>query len=249
VRLFAVCALTSSCVFGQAILSARAGLISYLEGAVYSDAQQAGGGAQLREGQRLRTEMGRAEVLLGIGAVLRLGEGGMLRMENTQLTDTKVVLEQGSALVEVTELIKGTRIRIYFRDTAAEFARPGWYRLDTSPAQMRVYGGEAVVSDAQRKTRAKRGQAVALAGSLAVSKFDRKQQDALHRWAAQRSFDLAADQRRRAVEEIDQRNRQTPLGRNTPYDNGHLGITNPSGVKPSPGDLQHQGPGRPQEQN
>jgi hypothetical protein len=79
------------------VLSVRAGLISYLEGAVYSDAEQLGSVAQLREGQRLRTEMGRAEVLLGIGAILRLDEGASLRMENTQLTDTRVGRKRLSA--------------------------------------------------------------------------------------------------------------------------------------------------------
>jgi hypothetical protein len=186
-------ALWTTCAFGQEVLSARAGLISYLGGAVYSD-QRLENGVQLREGQTLRTEMGRAEVLLGVGSVLRLGEGGSLQMENTQLTDTKVVLEQGSALVEVTQLIKDTRLRVYFRDTTVEFARPGLYRLDASLAQMRIYGGEAAVSDAHRKTRVKRGQAVALSAALAVSKFDLKTDlnthDALHQWAARRSFDL-----------------------------------------------------------
>jgi hypothetical protein len=113
---FGMLAMWTGGATGQAVLSARAGLISYLEGAVYSDAEQLGSVAQLREGQRLRTEMGRAEVLLGIGAVLRLDEGASLRMENTQLTDTRVVVEHGSALVEVIELIEGYSNRHLFRE-------------------------------------------------------------------------------------------------------------------------------------
>lgn len=36
----------------------------------------------------------------------------------------------------------------------------------------------------------KRGSAVRLDATLALEKFDRKQTDALHNWAARRSFDL-----------------------------------------------------------
>ena len=67
---------------------------------MYRDNERLESGVQLREGQTLRTETGRAELLLGIGAVLWLDEG-----ESTKLGDAKVLPERGSALVEVTELI------------------------------------------------------------------------------------------------------------------------------------------------
>jgi hypothetical protein len=53
-----------------------------------------------------------------------------------------------------------------------------------------VYGGEALVRDELKTADAKRGMAVMLDADLAMSRFERKQTDSFHAWAARRSFDL-----------------------------------------------------------
>jgi len=53
-----------------------------------------------------------------------------------------------------------------------------------------VYGGEAVVRSGPKTALVKRGLEVDLDPGLRVAKFDRKQTDSLHAWAARRSFEL-----------------------------------------------------------
>ena len=53
-----------------------------------------------------------------------------------------------------------------------------------------MYGGEAVVQSGLKTATVKRGLGVDLDPGLPVTKFDRKQTDSFHAWAARRSFEL-----------------------------------------------------------
>jgi len=185
----------------QKVVSAKAGLISYLQGPAFLDGQRVilktARFPQMRDGQTLSTGRGggRAELLLSPGVVLRLAENSKLRMDDTRLSDTRVTLEQGEALIEVVQLAEGNRILVELEETSTELVRSGLYRFGISPngtahSTLRVYGGEAMVRSGLKIVDAKRGMAVNLASDLAVSQFDRKQKDTFHAWAARRSFDL-----------------------------------------------------------
>jgi hypothetical protein len=96
-------------------------------------------------------------------------------------------------------LVEGNRVHVAFGETTTELTRAGLYRIgkaqnatQDSPAQttLRVWGGEALVRSGLNMADAKRGMAVNLDADLAVSRFDRKQTDLFHAWAARRSFDL-----------------------------------------------------------
>jgi hypothetical protein len=185
----------------QKVVSARAGLISYLQGPVFLDGQRialkTARFPQMRDGQTLSTGRGagRAELLLSPGVVLRLAENSKLRMNDTQLSDTRVTLQQGEALIEAVQLTEGNRIQIELEETSTELVRAGLYRMGISPngtAQntLRVYGGQAMVRSGVKIVDVKRGMAAALTTDLAVSPFDRKQKDPFHIWAAPRSFEL-----------------------------------------------------------
>jgi hypothetical protein len=63
----------------------------------------------LKDGQLLRTNNGRAEILLGPGVFVRLGPHAALRMVNSRLEDTQIEIEQGAALVEVVEIANGDK--------------------------------------------------------------------------------------------------------------------------------------------
>ena len=178
----------------QKVVSARAGLITYIQGFASLDSRRVALKAtrfpQMKDGEALSTARGRAELLLAPGVVLRLAENSRVRLTDTQLSDTQVEIERGDALIEVLQLQEGSRIQIHLADTVTEFTRTGVYRFGTAQKNLRVYGGEVSVRSGSMTVLAKRGMSVNLESTLAVEKFDRKQTDALHAWAARRSFDL-----------------------------------------------------------
>ena len=183
----------------QKVVSARAGLITYLQGPALLDGKRvvlkAARFPQMRDGQTLSTGRGRAELLLSPGVVLRLAESSQVRMDDTQLSNTRVTLQQGEALIEVVQLAEGNRILVDLEETSTELVRAGLYRIGistngTGQNMLRVYGGEALVRSGIKIADAKRGMAVNLNADLALSPFDRKQTDLLHAWAARRSFEL-----------------------------------------------------------
>lgn len=185
----------------QKVVSARAGLITYLQGPAFVDSKRVvlktARFQQMHDGETLSTGRGRAELLLAPGIVLRLSENSEVRLQQTQLDDTRVRVQRGDALVEVVRLEEGNQVQVALGQTTTEFTRPGLYRFGTAPGTLRVFGGEALVRSESKTAEAKRGMAVDLnasepnaAPSLIVTKFDRKQTDFLHTWAARRSFDL-----------------------------------------------------------
>ena len=176
------------------VVSARAGLITYAQGPAFVDGKRVvlrtTRFQQMRDGETLSTGRGRAELLLAPGAVLRLPENSQVRLDDTQLADTRVTLQRGDALIEIVQLTEGNRIQVKLGETITELTRPGLYRFGTALNTLRVYGGEALVRSGLNTAPAKRGMAVDLNPTLAVSRFDRKQTDSLHAWAARRSFEL-----------------------------------------------------------
>ena len=78
----------------QSVISAHSGVIHYFEGSVYLGDQplesHLGKFSSVPQGGELRTEKGRAEVLLTPGVFLRMGESTKIRMVSNQLSDTRV---------------------------------------------------------------------------------------------------------------------------------------------------------------
>jgi hypothetical protein len=180
----------------QYVVSTKAGVIQYIEGEVFGEGklplEPPDRYLQLENGQSLRTKQGRAELLLSPGAYLRLGENGLLRIEQNKLDDTQLTLVQGSALIEVVQQIKGNRIRLRFLTSVIEVMKAGLYRLDAASSELRVYGGAVQVASRNKKATIKTGRMVRLDGDLDPDKFDVDAADSLHEWAARRSFDLFA---------------------------------------------------------
>jgi hypothetical protein len=204
-------------VGAQKVVSARAGLLTYLQGSVFIDGQpvvvKTARLPQMKDGESLSTgpERDRVEVLLAPGIVLRLAENSQIRMDDTDLSDTRVTFQHGEALIEVIRLTQGDRIQVTVGETTTEPIRPGLYRIGKNQNGiqdprtqnlLRVYGGEALVRSGPRAKSVKRGMAISLDDDLIVSRFERKQTDPFHAWAAQRSFDLF-------MSDPDARNKQT----------------------------------------
>jgi hypothetical protein len=197
----------SAAIAQQRTISARAGTINYQQGAVYVDDQRVHalyGGAhpfQMKSGQRLRVVNGRVELLLGSGVYLRMLGASSIRMEDTHLADTRVLIEDGSVLIEVAGMNKGAQLRVICGEGTTELKRDGSYRFD-APAEpmtgrLRIYSGDAAVEREGIAVKARSGLAVDLAAGLEVSKFDLTDGDVLQAWAAQRSQRRIDNERRR----------------------------------------------------
>lgn len=176
----------------QSVISAKSGLVHYVEGRVFLNDQlvetKFGEFPDVKENQELRTEEGRVEVLLTPGVFLRLGENASMRMVTNRLIDTRLELISGEAVVEADELLKDNGVTIVYKDYAVQLQKQGVYRFDSEPAQLRVYYGEALVDLKGQTQEVKEGHALEMDGALQVASFDRKKDvDELYRWGAHRS--------------------------------------------------------------
>lgn len=173
-----------------AVISARSGLIHYVEGQVYLAGQemdnQLGSFPEVKENQELRTEEGRAEILLTPGVFLRIGENSAFRMVTNRLIDTRLEFLSGSAIIEAEGAQKDNSVTVVFRDATIHVAKKGLYRFDSSPAELRVFDGVAEVTSADRTLEVKEGHLIAL-DTLAMRKFDRSVTDAFNRWSERRA--------------------------------------------------------------
>jgi hypothetical protein len=180
----------------QQIISAQSGTVQYVEGTVYANGQRVerkfGQFPTLRQSEELRTEDGRAEVLLTPGAFLRVSDHSSVRMLSNRLSDTRVEVLTGSVMVECDELLKDNAVSLVYQSDTIQVEKRGLYRLDTAPAELRVYDGEAVIQSASAQTRLRPGKKASLGGVLAAQHFDRKlDMDDFYQWSSQRSSNLA----------------------------------------------------------
>jgi len=180
----------------QDVISAHSGLIHYTEGDVSLDgktvARKAAEFPTMKEGQELRTDRGRVEVLLTPGVFLRVSENSAVRMVKNQLVDTKLELLEGSALLEVGELEKAQALAMAVGNANIEFSKKGLFRLDASPARIRVYDGSALLMRESERLTLKEGREALLDSTLTATKFDKEDDDAFYRWASRRSGYIAA---------------------------------------------------------
>jgi hypothetical protein len=179
----------------QTVISAHAGLVQYVEGRAYLNDQvvepKFGQFPDIKDNKEFRTEQGRAEILLTPGVFLRLGENSSIRMVSTRLTDTRVEVLSGSAMVECNDVPKDNSIQALYKGNAIRFEKQGLYRIDTEPARLKVYEGEAVVTDSSGQLTLRGGKETGLAGVLLAESFDRKDQDALYSWSDRRAAYVA----------------------------------------------------------
>ena len=115
-RVTALATLAAGVGLPQRILTAKAGLIYFVLGhvSIVGRGPLTAGAAKplLNPGEILFTETGRAEVLLNSGVILRIGDFTRIRMDRVELTDTRVSVERGSAVVTVTDMPKPDHVAI-----------------------------------------------------------------------------------------------------------------------------------------
>src|SRR5580704_12762242 len=133
----------------QNVISAHSGLIHYVEGRVLLDGNpvevKITNFPEVKVDMELRTEDGRAEVLLNPGVFLRLAENSSIRMVSNKLSDSRVEFLSGSAVIEASRELaqKDNFVTIDYKGSSALLRKSGIYRFNSDPAQLRVYSGEA----------------------------------------------------------------------------------------------------------
>ena len=177
----------------------RPGTLNYVEGHAFVgtkalDAKSIGS-VEVDPGQTLSTEKGKAEILLTPGVFFRLGEQSSATMISSGLTDTRMSVDHGEALVEVAEIHPENNLEILENGKATELLKVGLYDFNQNLSVVRVLDGEAMAMDGGKNVKIKSGHMVDLGvdNSVKARKFDKKEIEAedLYHWTSLRSSYLA----------------------------------------------------------
>ncbi len=187
----AIVALAASPAAAQPVISAKAGIISWVEGEVFLDDQAVEPSLtkfpDIKENGILRTELGRAEILLTPGVVMHIGENSSFRMITKRLIDTRLELLTGSAVVSAVEIAKDTNVTVVCKDGTVSLPKAGHYRFDTNPARIKVFAGMANVEISGQHIEVGAGKMLTLNGtSASAEKFSKDDTDSLDNWAQRR---------------------------------------------------------------
>jgi FecR protein len=177
---------------------AQPGALNYVEGQAKIGNQvvssQSVGSSVLNQGDVLSTANGRAEFLLTPGVFMRIGKNSSVRMDSPELTNTRVELLQGEAMVEADLLHKEDHVLIAERGSITELDKQGIYAFDADQQTVKVYDGQATVRSGDTSVDLKKGKEVVLNQPPRAEKFDRdsaQASDPLYSWSKLRSEYLA----------------------------------------------------------
>jgi hypothetical protein len=179
----------------QPVISARAGLIHFSEGAVILDGRRIepkpGKFEQMRDGSELRTRDGRAEVLLAPGVFLRVGEDSAIRMISNRLVDTQLEFLTGAAILNAAEASLKAPVTIAYQDYEIRIHKQGRYRFESIPAELRVESGEADAVRGSKSIQVGAGYVLPFSVRLEARKADFDSTDTLDQWDAARNGSIA----------------------------------------------------------
>jgi hypothetical protein len=181
----------------QSVVSVHSGIVHYFEGSVTIDGQplqqRFGRFEEIRPGSELRTDQGRAEVLLTPGVLLRVDENSSIRIVANRLLDPRVEFVGGSAAVDSRNGSPDAPITFTFRGYEVRFRAPGCYRFDSAPPRLRIDEGEAQVSFNGSSVSAMANHTVSFTPVLTAGPYVNNMDNGLDRWAQQRSESVAND--------------------------------------------------------
>jgi len=185
-------------VQAQSVISTHSGIVYFFEGSVYLGDQvlqpHPGKFSRVPPGAELRTADGRAEVLLTPGVFVRIGARSAIRMVANELSDTRVELLAGSALVDSAEPNSGTSVTLIYKNWSVRFLEQGVYRIDTDPPRLSILQGKAEVSAGTDKgVTVGRGMNLPFASVLVPQPSTDWPRDALSAWAEGRQQSISAD--------------------------------------------------------
>jgi hypothetical protein len=184
---------------GQSVVSTHSGVIYFFVGSAFLGderlEQKFGRFPDMGEGRELHTTLGRAEVLLTPGVFLRIDENSSIRMLSSRFSDTRVELLGGSAILEVTETVPDTAVKLIYKNWQMRVPQKGAYRIDTEPPQVRSYQGEVeVAADGRTETvTVREGEVLPLAAVLVAEPPTTFGNDDFKHWGISRSQAISAD--------------------------------------------------------
>src|SRR5436305_1949237 len=120
--------------FAQPVISAKSGMVARAEGEVFigdtavEESQTTF--PEVKENAVLRTQRGRAEVLLTRGVYMRMGESASFKMLTNRLIDTRLEILTGSAIVEADEIVKDNNLTILAGEATVSVNKHGLFRFD-----------------------------------------------------------------------------------------------------------------------
>jgi len=181
----------------QSVISARSGVIHFSDGFVYLDSRRlehhAGRFNQMNQGSELRTENGRAEVMLTPGVFLRVGEHSAIHMISNSLADTQVEFLSGSVVLDSMAGTASEPTTIVYGAYQARIQNQGCYRFNSDPPELRVENGEIEVKDGDDSATVDAGHVVPFSGKLVTRRLANETSDALDRWNSERNNSISAD--------------------------------------------------------
>jgi hypothetical protein len=176
---------------------AQPGTVNYLEGEATLDGQPITmanvGSALLGPNQRLQTANGKAELLLTPGVFLRLAPSSSVKMISPSITNTRVELTGGEAMLEVAQYFPGNHIQIDVGSAATTVDKYGVYEFTAMPTMARVFDGKLTVNVNGRMKTLGKGDEAALDPNnpkLKVKDFDihaTEKADELYTWSKLRA--------------------------------------------------------------
>ena len=176
---------------------ARPGTINYAEGQVSLNGQSIGGSeigkVEVSPGEVLETQAGKAEMLLTPGVFLRLSDRSAVRMVSPSLTDTRVELLRGEAMVEADQVEKENHLAILDGGATTAIEKHGVYGFRAGEPTVMVYDGKVEVQRGSQTVDLGKGKELVLAAEK-PQKFDRdaaESNDALFSWSKVRSEYMA----------------------------------------------------------
>ncbi len=181
----------------QAVISAHSGVVHFSEGSVLLDDQpldhKFGSFPSIKDGSTLRTEKGRAEILLTPGVFLRMDENSAIRMRSGALTDTRLDFLQGSLIVDSLDALADNHVVIQYKDSEIRFPKQGVYRLDFETATVQAYSGEAEIAHDGKTSTIDDSHLFFLTLDLTTRKLDAGTEDEFYDWARERSNQISAE--------------------------------------------------------
>lgn len=188
-------ALATPAAWSQQAISVRAGLVHYLEGTAHIDGtpikMDRSKFSTVKDGGTLTTGDGMAEVLLAPGIFMRLANQSSMKMVSGLLSDTKIEMIKGSALVEVLEMGKENKVEMRIGNSASLIQKAGLYSFDASNGSVRVFDGKMLVSVDNQNLELGKGREAFVGQTLAASKFPTKTTNSLYDWSKTRSAMVA----------------------------------------------------------
>jgi hypothetical protein len=143
---------------------------------------------QMKDGSELRTEAGRAEVMLTPGVFLRMGQNSIIRMMSNRLADTRVEFLGGSAVLDSMAALPAAPITMVYGGYQVRVQTRGRYRFDSDPAELRVEKGETEVLCGSGSQTVSAGGLVPLSEQQLVTRqFANETSDSLDTWSRVRS--------------------------------------------------------------